>query len=921
MATFEDFLSEGKKIQIKRQYTENHPAHTVGKDARVRNAVLKAIKDGVVTEEEFNTILSELSSSPSRWRSTNSRYFFVSEEGIKLSKWGRRILAELDETPKAAEVFEATVEMDALDPDNKDFLKFLKKNRVKIINKVMDGPGGGTPVITMQGKRKDLETVLADSEFGWDDPDLAEYIEESVNEKIQVTKDKFPYIEFKEGGKKYEVEFDQGDIIDNHGNEGKDWYYVGVDQFGDEWEIDVYTDYRDEPEDWFYDTIKRANESVVTEGKVSYPRGKQYRVSARFTDKDDQDTFAETYDLGRQSSNYARVFANEEELVEIVKDLKNVYGLTSKDITLHIKGKNGDYDFWKIDSQNLERHLSSDLLSKLQTESVVTENYEVIYSDGVSAIKKFRTEKQALDFMKQTIASNKKLRDIAVYKPGMHSTTQTELVVKFWGDGSYLDNVSKKDAELAAKKVEESTITEGLKFGKKGQYSIDDVNEAYGFWGTLEAAGFATREIEDAWLSAHAWLTVAWKFSDAGALYFLNAKIGRWVADQVAEKKDTGEDVVDVLEAFANSSQWKKWAKEYNEYAQEELAENTNTNMKSQFLFESFADFVGANFVNEALGSQILSQVFMSNRQGTYAKQNLSVLAKGFYGYTKVALDKIQDEDFIVSHDPQKVFNNYGASHIIFFVSDNEKENPYAPADAYSSQRVVPGGGVLLAAMSGDKMFFSNEWSRWSGGGTWKKEKKGNDSQIGINHKYRGWDATGLNNGKRIAEVSDRAIVVNVDLLKQKYSTEQLRAARAEAKAGATAFQSDKDFKKANSARYHQILSQKAASLPLDTMVEEAIDKLTKQIQDGLKAGEKTQWNEIKIGQSPKGRDVKARDAASHMSSILDDYERYCDYIKQAEQSEERYGERESYYERESKDYAKRIKDKINQIDTFDYAW
>ena len=31
MATFEDFLSEGKKIQIKRKYTENYPAKTVGK--------------------------------------------------------------------------------------------------------------------------------------------------------------------------------------------------------------------------------------------------------------------------------------------------------------------------------------------------------------------------------------------------------------------------------------------------------------------------------------------------------------------------------------------------------------------------------------------------------------------------------------------------------------------------------------------------------------------------------------------------------------------------------------------------------------------------------------------------------------------------------------------------------------------------
>jgi len=75
-------------------------------------------------------------------------------------------------------------------------------------------------------------------------------------------------------------------------------------------------------------------------------------------------------------------------------------------------------------------------------------------------MKKFRSESQALDFMKKTIASNKKLRDIAVYKPGMHSTTQTELVVSFWGNGSYLDNVSKRDPKLAAKKLEESVVTE-----------------------------------------------------------------------------------------------------------------------------------------------------------------------------------------------------------------------------------------------------------------------------------------------------------------------------------------------------------------------------------------------------------------------------------------------------------------------------
>lgn len=78
-------------------------------------------------------------------------------------------------------LFEATVEMDAMNPDDKDFLKFLKKHKVSIINKEMSGPGGNHPVITMQGKRKDLEAVLGDCDYGWCDEDLAEYIEESIS--------------------------------------------------------------------------------------------------------------------------------------------------------------------------------------------------------------------------------------------------------------------------------------------------------------------------------------------------------------------------------------------------------------------------------------------------------------------------------------------------------------------------------------------------------------------------------------------------------------------------------------------------------------------------------------------------------------------------------------------------------------------
>ena len=626
MASFEDFLSEGKKLQIKRKYTENHPAKTVGKTANVRNAVLRAIKDGVVTREEFNKILSELSADSRQWSSRNRKYFNISEEGIKLSKWGMRILNELDS--------------------------------------------------------EEEEMILSDE----------------ISENVKVLKDKWPYVEFKLKGKKHKVDFEYEDVIDDHGNEGKDLYYRGEDEDGNFFEVDVYADYRGEVQDVFYDTLIQVDESKVNE-------------------KDD----------------------------------------------------------------------AGDHLDKI--------------ADIVGGVRDFFAIGKGLD------------------------------------KGGYKGKYFYSDTMMPMYQVE----IDGFKFGIINKRYVDKGDREVG-----------------------------------------NIAIG--------------------------------------------LMENMNTNMKNEFnLFESFGDFLSSNgILNEAINSVLFRSILMNGKEGKHAKRNMSMLAKGFYGLSKVALDKIEDEDFIVSNDPQKIFKNYGGSnHVIFFISDNEKENPYYDSrnSSWNDYKRVPGGGILLAAMSGDRQFFSNEWSRWAGGRTWSKNKKGDEGQIGINHKYRGWGASGLNNGKRIAEVSDRVVVLNLDLIRQKYSTENLRKARAEAKAGATAFKSDRDFKDANNARYHKILADKAASLPLDKMVKDAIELLAKQISDGLAKGEKTQYQEIKIGESPKGREVKARDASQHMSNILDDYARYVDYIRQAEESEARYGTKETYYERESKSYAKRVKEKIDKIEKFDYAW
>ena len=328
------------------------------------------------------------------------------------------------------------------------------------------------------------------------------------------------------------------------------------------------------------------------------------------------------------------------------------------------------------------------------------------------------------------------------------------------------------------------------------------------------------------------------------------------------------------------------------------------------------------SIINEAFGSQRLAQLFM----GTNGKLDKH-LAKAFYGSTKVAMDKVQDED-IISSDPQTAYKAKQTNTIVFYISDNEKENPHAPYDAYHSNKVIPGGGYLLAVTSGGNKFYDQVWSSSSR----YSSRKNNDrnlkmvdnnptDSIGIGKKYKGWDATGLYNVKRIAEVADRAIVINVDLLQQKYSTANKRSDRAAAKSGATAFKSHADFKQENKTRYEQILSTKAAALPLDKMVADAIDTLTQQIKDGLSKGEKTKYGEISIGTNRKGNHVKMKDASNHMSSILDDYSRYCDYVQQEEESEKRYGSSESWYQREVKNYAKRIKDGVNKIESFDYAW
>lgn len=80
-----------KRVVYKRQYTENYPAQKMSTNAKVRNKIFDALKDGVITNEEINGIIDELQANP-RWFKRNSGLFKEGKDGqIRLSKKGMKM--------------------------------------------------------------------------------------------------------------------------------------------------------------------------------------------------------------------------------------------------------------------------------------------------------------------------------------------------------------------------------------------------------------------------------------------------------------------------------------------------------------------------------------------------------------------------------------------------------------------------------------------------------------------------------------------------------------------------------------------------------------------------------------------------------------------------------------------------------------
>ena len=176
-------------------------------------------------------------------------------------------------------------------------------------------------------------------------------------------------------------------------------------------------------------------------------KGKTFKVT-------EAEEILEARSINKIQNDWSKVTS---EMAELAKEWKAAEGDAKTALLAKMKEKTAT-------KKGLEAELDAAVAGKdkdleLAVESVeVSEGFEVHYSDGVRAAKKFGNEKQAMEFAKELIKNKKGLQFVDVFNAGsgFNSTADTDAIVAFWGEGSYTDNVAKKDPKLAAKKIEES---------------------------------------------------------------------------------------------------------------------------------------------------------------------------------------------------------------------------------------------------------------------------------------------------------------------------------------------------------------------------------------------------------------------------------------------------------------------------------
>ena len=825
---FEDFLNEKKSIVLKRQYTENHPSITAGLTASVRNKMIEALADGKLTQEEFNTILSEFSNDSKRWMTRNAKYFNVSEDGVTLSRFGKRVLKTF-----------------AIN-ENESFILESTRSQIGIIDRrgVIQSTyvhSDGYP----EGVGQMAKDHFSDTK--------------KMKELLKLGKNGISYLEPGiEGGKGHHF---------NSPIDGQTVFYG-----------------RDRGQKTYNMIQKRSLEDLYDYLQDVANDGAEYVYLWDEKEKEWKYAIAKTKD-GRELG----LQVLESEIIN-----ENV-----------IKEGDGHVHFIVKDEVS-EKHVAPE-----------TYNIDRNYEEEGSRFRSTPFDELKSRQLGKPDFKGGKFKDIEVEQffarlAGSCDGPRLVKVLKGFDKHGKKYKQSGDNMETYQDWITSAMVRCGFMVeGVIQEHLIKETEDNTKPQPTLESFGefiaSLNEEAVNEWGSSD-------NYAMSEVIHHMIRKPKNMPSPFDKKLRDAAESAVDRY--------WEEWDEYKTNY--DDLVDNAVRTYLRHFHREEFKlaqrmfDPVESNSIevgediNEAFKSAKLAQLFNTKISGSWSS-SLKDLPEAFYNMANVALDKVEDEDIIdmsatEAHAITK--KDKDNRYVIFYVVDQQKENPYAD---YEGQKTIPAG--ILAIVKGNN-FQGMVWGRRHAARARTLASSDPAYSVGINKKYKGWDSTGLYNPKRISEVADRAIVLDVAVLRDKYSTAGKKAARANAKKGAIAFKSDRDFKKENISRYKGILADKASKLPLDQMVKDAIDIMAEQIKQGIAKNEIENGSPI-IGRDPRGRGVKMRDASNHMSNILSDFEDYVRYSNEAQS-----GLTSShYYEERIKQEAKSLKDRIAKVEKMDYVW
>jgi hypothetical protein len=250
----------------------------------------------------------------------------------------------------------------------------------------------------------------------------------------------------------------------------------------------------------------------------------------------------------------------------------------------------------------------------------------------------------------------------------------------------------------------------------------------------------------------------------------------------------------------------------------ESIRESVSIEKFDQSIEENAALWEGEQILNEAFSSSIMQMLIDSDEKSRWRKNLAAELNKSF----GVAVSDIQDTDFQLLTDPSLAF-----------------------------QRPIKGDDNKLVFLVNDDTELRDKWSEWQKGrapfpflvgiirggvNCWygfKKEPSGfgrsaqsKTDRYGILAKdvyaksdyFPKGETIPNATAKAYSELSTKAYVLDLNSLKEKYSTGPKVQARAEARKGAVALISAKKIKDENIARYKKIMSEKVG--PADTLTK-----------------------------------------------------------------------------------------------------